>query len=234
MKTRKLSLCIILPAYNEEPVIGSVLESLKKYLVTGLSEYNVKIVVINDGSRDNTYREIVRKGVTVLSHPLNCGLGAALATGMTYAKQGGFDIALTMDSDGQHDPHDIKPALMPIIDNTADIVIGTRMQGQKGMPLDRVIVTRLGSLLTWILFGVWTTDSQSGFRVFNRKALDMIRIKTQGMEVSSEIFAEISKHNLQFQEVPIKVIYTDYSRTKGQSNLNSINILVKLLLRLFR
>ncbi|NMC36422.1 glycosyltransferase family 2 protein [Candidatus Beckwithbacteria bacterium] len=230
---KKPSLCIILPAYNEAPVIVQVLNSLKKYCQT-LKQYVIEIVVVNDGSKDQTAKLAQKSQVTVLSHILNRGLGAALATGLSYAKLHNFDIALTMDSDGQHDPRDIEKAIKPIVKNQADVVIGTRYHDLKKVPIDRQFIMHTGSLLTWLFFGVWTTDSQSGFRVFSKKALQIIRLKTQGMEVSSEFFAEIKRHNLKLKEVPIRVIYTKYSRAKGQSNLNSVNVGLKLLLRLFR
>jgi hypothetical protein len=116
-----------------------------------------------------------------------------------------------------------------------DLVIGSRMlQGVLEMPSDRRLLNSLANALTFVLFGVTTTDSQSGFRAFNRKAIQAIALKTQRMEVSSEIFAEIKRLNLRFSEVPISVIYTDYSRQKGQQNSNKWSVGYKLMLRLFR
>jgi len=102
------------------------------------------------------------------------------------------------------------------------------------MPFDRLIISWVGNIVTFLLFGIWTTDSQSGFRAFNQKAIRVVKIKTQGMEVSSEIFGEIKRHHLRLAEVPIRVIYTDYARKKGQKNLNAPRVVLKLLLRLFR
>ncbi len=228
-----MKLLIILPAYNEEPVIASVLIKLKKYLKS-LKHIKTEIVVIDDGSTDQTAKVVRQHRVKLLQHVLNRGLGGALATGLAYANKYNFDIALTMDSDGQHDVRDIQSAIEPILSKTADVVIGSRMLGQKGMPLDRIIINNLSNLATLLLFRQWTTDSQSGFRVFAKKAIQTIQLKTQGMEVSSEFFAEIKKHKLKLTEIPIRVIYTDYSRMKGQTNLNSIMVGWKLLLRLFR
>jgi len=102
------------------------------------------------------------------------------------------------------------------------------------MPLDRLIISHLSNLLTFLFYGVWSTDSQSGLRAFNKKAIKCITIKTDRMEVSSELLKEIKKNKLRFKEIPIKPIYTEYSRQSGQSNLNSLNVAVKMLLRLFR
>lgn len=228
-----MKICIILPAYNEAPVIGQVLDDLKKEIKK--EKLQAEIVVIDDGSIDGTASIVRKKGVPVLSHVLNRGLGGALGTGLNYAKKIDADIAVTLDSDGQHDAKDIKKVIKPILDNQADVVIGTRWKKDRAkMPIDRRIITISSNILTFLLFRIWTTDSQSGFRAFSKEALDVIQIKTQRMEVSSELFGEIKKNKFRLKEAPIRVIYTDYSRKKGQSNLNSIQILLKLMLRLFR
>ena len=245
-----------MPAFNEAPVIGKVLDDLKKeikkparqpafaeHLLAGNAlhsnaggeKINAQIVVIDDGSSDKTGEIVQNKRTKVLRHVLNRGLGGALGTGLVYAKRKSFDIAVTLDSDGQHDPKDIKKVIKPIIDKKADVVIGTRWKSNKSqIPWDRKIITICSNILTFFLFGIPTTDSQSGFRAFSKKALEKITIKTQGMEVSSELFGEIERNKLRLVEVPIRVIYTSYSRRKGQSNLNSIQILLKLILRIFR
>ena len=226
-------LYVVLPAFNESQVIREVLLDLKKELVK-ISSYQCQIVVIDDGSTDETALKAKKAGVVVLRHLLNRGLGGALGTGLAYAKRRGADILITMDSDGQHDPADISRIIQPILQKKTDIVIGSRMLKQKEMPLDRLFISWMGSIVTFLLFRVWTSDSQSGFRAFNRKAIDLIEIKTREMEVSSEIFGEIKQKNLRFIEKPIQVIYTGYSRHKGQSNLNSLRVVLKLILRLFR
>jgi glycosyltransferase involved in cell wall biosynthesis len=225
-----MKLFIILPAFNEAPVIGQVLAGVKKEL----KKINLKseIVVIDDASWDKTAKVAKEKGATVLTHFINRGLGGALATGMEYARKNKAEIVLTMDSDGQHDPEDLKKVIKPILSQKADIVIGVREI--KKMPFDRKIITLVSSLITYLFFGIYCSDTQSGFRVFNQKALKKIQIKTQRMEVSSEFFGEIKKNKLKFVEVPVRVIYTPYSRAKGQSNLNAFKILLKLILRLAR
>ena len=224
-------LIIIIPAFNEEKVIGIVLLRLKKVL-NSFKGLDCRIVVVNDSSTDKTAQEAEKQKVVVLSHPINRGLGGALFTGFKYAKRKKADYLVTMDSDGQHDAGDIKKILQPIIEKKADLVIGIR--NIQKMPFDRRIITFFSSMLTFLLFGVWCEDTQSGFRAFDRKAIEQISIKTQKMEVSSEFFSEIKKNDLKYAKVPIKVIYTEYSRNKGQSNLNSINVLVKLILRRVR
>lgn len=222
---------VVLPAFNEEKVIGRILVTLKNTLKS-FSDWQSQIVVVDDGSSDKTNIISEKLGVLVLKHPINRGLGGALATGFHYARLKKADFLVTMDSDGQHEPADIIKILKPLSENKVDIVIGTRNIFK--MPADRKIITFLSSLLTFFLFGVWCNDTQSGFRGFNNKAIEKIEIKTQRMEVSSEFFSEIKRNKLKFIEVPIKVIYTSYARQKGQSNLNSLKVFLRLLLRLAR
>ena len=222
---------IIIPAFNESLILASVIRGIK--LAT--SAFKPELVVVNDGSTDNTGKIAAQAGVTVLTHRLNRGLGAALGTGLTYAKTQNADVAVTLDADGQHDPADIARILEPILKSEADVVIGTRLLSRYGhMPLDRLIVNWFSNFITWVLFRVWTTDSQSGFRGFSRQAINSLQLKTERMEVSSEIFAEVRQHKLKLAEVPIRVIYTPYSRRKGQSTLNAVHVFFKLLLRLAR
>ncbi|MBU1499474.1 glycosyltransferase family 2 protein, partial [Patescibacteria group bacterium] len=145
------------------------------------------------------------------------------------------DFAITMDSDGQHDPDDLITVLTPLLNNQADVVIGSRrLQPTGHMPLLRQLNNQAFNLLTRLLFGVVTTDSLSGFRGFNKKAIQLIKLKTERMEVSNEFFTEIKRHHLKFREVPIKVIYTQYSLAKGVKPGNVFAILFRLLLRLVR
>jgi len=221
-----MKLVIVIPAYNEEKIIGQVLDSLPQK-ITRISK--IETVVVNDGSEDNTEFEIRKRKTTILSHHLNRGLGGALGTGMEYAKVVNADIVVTLDADGQHDPKDINRVIEPIIKKKADFVIGSRLRGQ-GMPIDRKIVNWIGNLVTFLLFGVLTSDSQSGFRALSKKALFKIKLQMNKMEVSSEFLREAKRHHLKIVEVPIKVFYTEYSKAKGQKNVNAINIFTKLLL----
>ena len=216
---------IVIPAFNEETSIDKVLDDLKK------SGYN-DIIVVDDGSQDKT-SEVVnkKKGIVLLKHIINRGLGGALGTGLEAAYEYGADIAVTFDADGQHAVEDISNMIKPIEKGKADVVIGSRMINHKGMPFVRVVGNWMLNFITWFLFGTWTTDSQSGMRAFNRKALQKIETRTSRMEVSSEFFNEISRHKLRFKEIPIKVIYTDYSQAKGQSSWNAFKIVLKLILK---
>lgn len=225
-----MKIVVIIPAYNEEKSLGAVILDLR-------SHGYLDLVVIDDGSDDNTKEVAGTLKVPVLRHVINRGLGAALGTGFEYAKIQRADIVVTFDSDGQHKAEDINGLLEPITKHKADMVIGSRMLNSEGMPIDRKVINYLANIITYFLYGVWTTDSQSGLRAFNGLALGKIQIKTQRMEVSSEFFKEIKRNNLRFVETPIKPIYTEYSQIGGQDgrgNLNSLRVGAKMILRLFR
>jgi glycosyltransferase involved in cell wall biosynthesis len=217
-------LFIVIPAYNEEKTLGKVIDDLRK-------EGYKNIIVVDDGSKDKTYDVASKKNVFLFKHLINRGLGGALGTGLDAAYHLDADIAVTFDADGQHCVSDLKNMIQPILKGKADVVIGSRMINPKGMPLVRKIGNWLLNVITWMLFGFWTTDSQSGMRAFDRKSLYKIETRTSRMEVSSEFFKEFRKHRLKLAEVPIKVIYTEYSLAKGQSSWNAFKIVTKLIIR---
>lgn len=221
---KNTSIFIVIPAYNEEKTIGRVIKGLKK-------EGYKNIIVVDDGSADNTHKVAKKEKVFLYRHGINRGLGGALGTGIKAAIKNNADVIVTFDADGQHNPKEIQIITSPITGNKADFVIGSRLLDSKGMPLVRKIGNWGFNVITLILFGVWTTDSQSGLRAMSRQAAEKIEIKTNRMEVSSEFFAEIKRNKLRFMEVPIKPIYTEYSLQKGQSSWNAFKILFKLILR---
>ena len=221
---KELKTVVVIPAYNEEKVIGSVIDNLKK---EGFKE----IIVIDDGSVDNTFHVAKEKKVFAYSHIINRGLGGALNTGISAALMHDADIIVTCDADGQHDPNDIKKAISMLIKEDLDVVIGSRLINSKGMPLSRKVINSGASWITYFLFGVYSSDTQSGLRVFKKTAAEKIEIKTNRMEVSSEIIKEIGRNKFKFKEIPIKAIYTEYSLAKGQKGSNAFKILYKLILR---
>jgi len=234
MINHKQKVYVILPAFNEARVIGQVLVNLKKVLA-GFKNLKSKVLVVDDGSQDKTSEIAKSNGATVLRHVINRGLGGTLQTGLEYVRLKGANIAVTMDSDGQHDPRDLGLVIGPILEKKADVVIGSRfLRKDNRVPYLRKIMLKLSNVITFFLFKVYTTDSQSGFRAFSQKAIKKIRLRTQRMEVSSELFEQIKKNKLKYKEIPIKVFYTSYSRQKGQTNLNGVKILLKLILRLAR
>lgn len=228
----KNSLLIIVPAYNEAGVIEATLHDIQSQLRE--KKLEADIVVVDDGSQDETGRVAKQDGAFVLTHRRNCGLGAALMTGIEFAKRHDYQTCLTFDSDGQHDAHDIPKALAQLATGH-DVVIGSRFLGSSSdMPLLRRILLYTSNWITWLFFGVKTTDSQSGFRAFSRRAITSLELRSNRMEVSSEFFGEIRRLHLRYCEIPIHIRYTNYSLQKGQSNLNSFNILIKLLYKVMR
>jgi glycosyltransferase involved in cell wall biosynthesis len=228
MKTPKVY--IILPAYSESKVIKEVISSIKK-------EGYKNIIVVDDGSNDNTYQEAKSTGVIAISHPINRGKGAATQTGIDAAKLLNADIIVTMDSDGQHDPKDIKKLIKPIIDSKANVVIGSRMLNTKDMPKSRIMMNKIGNIVTYIFFGIMVSDSQSGFRAYNKKAYNSVYTYMDRYEFESEMLGQITDAKLKLQEVPIKVIYTEYSLSKykhmskfsAQGLTNGIKMVIRLI-----
>ncbi len=213
---------IVIPAFNEEKTIESVLKKAKKQAD--------EIVVVDDGSSDRTYEIANKNGAFVFKHEINLGLGAALVTGFEAALKRKADIVVTLDADGQHNPLDVSK-IVKEIKNGAQFVIGSRMKKfSKDMPTLRYFYNLAGNVFTFLLYGVWTSDSQSGLRGFSRQALQKMNLNSQKMEVSSEFFREAKKHNLKINEISIKPIYTDYSLSKGQSFTTGIKTLVRLIL----
>lgn len=213
----------LIPAYNEETTIADVLTRTQPF-VDGM-------IVVNDGSTDRTPQIARALGATVVSHVINRGLGAAIGTGFVAATRMNADAVVTLDADGQHDPTEINK-FIEAIQKGADMVIGSRMlTGFKGMPLHRRAAQIIGNIVTFVLFGAWVTDSQSGFRAFTRYAIEKIQIRTNRMEVSSELIAEAKRHTLKLVEVPIKAVYTEYSLSKGQNLFVGLKTVLKLVVR---
>lgn len=199
------SVCIVIPAYNEASAIGSVVKGMRKTL--DKSPYNASIVVINDGSQDDTELIAKQAGATVINHILNSGAGSATATGLSYARQNNFSIAATMDADGQHSPKDVLMGIHNLIKSKHDLLIGSRLIDSSGMSRVKVLGNKGLTMITYLLFGINSTDSQSGLRIFSRNALEKLYWKTTGYEFCSEMLWRAKQLNLSIGEYPIKAIY---------------------------
>jgi len=216
---------IVIPAYNEGRVIAEVLRGLRE---AGYPQ----IIVVDDGSEDATSKMAREAGATVvLEHFLNRGKGAAVKTGIEAAKRLGADAVITLDGDGQHDPADI-PRMLRLLDEGWDVVLGSRLKASLGMPRRKILANVAGNVFTWALHGLWVTDSQSGFRAYSRRALELIDTRTDRYEYDSEVIREIRTHHLRFVEIPIAVIYTEYSMGKAnkQGLKNGLKTLARMLL----
>lgn len=224
-----MRVCVVIPAYNEGKVIKSVIKKARKEFEK--TKYEIDIVLINDGSADNTADEAKKAGAIIINHILNSGAGGATATGLSFANQKKYDLAVTMDADGQHSPKDVISGIDFAIKNNIDLAIGSRLIDSRGMSRVKVLGNKGLSFITYVLFGVNVTDSQSGLRIYSRKALEQLRWKTSGYEFCSEMIWRANQLHLKIAEYPIEAIYTDYSRAKGQNNWNAINIVKSLVAR---
>lgn len=221
---------IVIPAYNEESTVAQVVRDAVRVADA--------VVVVDDGSRDLTSALAGEAGAIVVRHAVNRGLGGALGTGIAAAVKLGATAIVTMDADGQHRAVDAGRVFERIGKGDVDFVIGSRMLGAEGsgegkMPIHRVLFNGVGNMLTYLLFGVWVTDSQSGLRGLSRRAAETIDLRTNGMEVSSEFIKELREKRWQLAEIPIPAIYTDYSLSKGQSFVVGIKTAAKLIIRRF-
>lgn len=219
---------IIVPVYNEGKVIKRVINSIP-HSIQGVKK--VSIICVNDGSTDNSAEEILKTRAILVEHALNMGVGSATVTGLEAAKLLNVDLAVTLDGDGQHDPSEIARIIRPILEKKADVVIGIRKINTKSMPLIKKFGNWGMSFITSILSGHWVADSQSGFKAFSRQAIEIIKLDGPGYEVCSEMIIEFKKNNLRITEVPVKVIYSEYSKKKGQSIFNGTNIIIQLLIK---
>jgi len=221
-----MKLVIVIPAFNEATVIEDVIKKLPKK-IDGID--SIVPVIVDDGSSDGTYDIAKNSTQHVIKHLVNLGVGAATTTGFEAAKKIGADIIVTLDADGQHNPEDVAELIKPILENRADVTIGTRMLNSKGMPKLKIFGNWVMNALTFLIFHKWVTDSQSGMRAFSKNAMKKMSFHSIGYEICSETIGEIKRNRLKLAEVPIEVIYTDYSKITGQSWLNGINILTKMI-----
>lgn len=223
---------IVIPAYNEGQVIAEVLDRLPRTI----EEHRVTIIVVNDGSKDSTKDEVAKsKDVVLINHLLNSGAGAATRTGLSYAKQLDCDLVATYDADGQHHPEDLLKVIKASLADKADLVIGSRLADIKGMPWYKTIGNLGLSAITYMIFGSFVLDSQSGLKAFSRKALHAINFKSNDYAFCSEIVWRAKQQQLRIAEVPVRAIYTDYSMAKGkgrgQLNINGFNLIGQMLKR---
>ena len=198
---------IVMPVFNESRVLNDVVTEINR------AGWN-NIIIVDDGSHDNTHDiASTLPGVVALRHKINRGKGAAVKTGMQAAKLKGARIVVTLDGDGQHNPQDIAP-MVKLIEQDYEVVLGSRLHNPQGMPRHKVLANHIGNLITWALFGIRVTDSQSGFRAFSQKALELVDTIGDDYEYDSEIIQQIKLHRLSYTEVPIEVRYTKYSLGK--------------------
>jgi len=205
-----MKVVIGIPAYNEEKNIASIILKLKK-----ITE---NIIVCDDGSNDLTADIVTKMGSVLITHPKNLGYGAAIRSIFLKAKELNADILVTFDADGQHRIEDINKVIEPLINEEADIVIGSRFldsKGQKEIPTYRKFGIKVITALTTTSIKENISDSQSGFRAYTKKVLQEIMPSEFGMGVSTEILIKSSKKKFRIKEVPIIVLYEGDTSTQN-------------------
>lgn len=220
-----MKIAAVIPAYNVEDTVKRVVE--------GIRDLVDEVIVVNDASHDHTYGILKKLNVTVLNHRQNTGLGGALRDGFEEALRRNFDIVITLDSDGQHDPHDVARLLKRLHDNKVDLIIGSRLlekNGWRNFPKHRLHGNRILTYLTNLIIGrKATTDSQSGYRVLKREVLEKVELTGQRMEIASEIVYEAATKGFRIDEVPIKPTYET-----EKSNVQLIRDTLRILWMLVR
>jgi glycosyltransferase involved in cell wall biosynthesis len=215
---------IIIPVYNEATVVKQVVDAVRK-------KYQY-VVCVDDGSRDSSAKEVNKTRAYLVSHPINMGQGAAIQTGIEFARQLPVDHFVTFDADGQHRLADVESMLEELRRTKSDIILGSRFLGStNGMRRSKEHILRLAIRFSNATSGVKLTDTHNGLRAFNRKVAENIQITMPDMNHASEILEIIATHKYRYREVPVTIDYTDYSRAKGQSLINAVNIGFDMLLR---
>jgi glycosyltransferase involved in cell wall biosynthesis len=221
---------VVLPAYNEDQTLGGVLDDL---LPLG-----VQLVVVNDGSRDDTHRVVqgylknYPGRVHLYRHLINRGVGATLQTGLQAALLLRPRALVTFDADGQHHAQDLYRVVRPVVEGQADAVIGVR--DFKRMPLHKKFGNTVMNLITLLFYGHQVQDSQSGFRAFTPEAVRRMELHSSGYGICSEMVGEVFRNDLRLEEVPITTIFTDYSLSKGTDTRIGLKILIKLIRDVFK
>jgi len=216
LNMKKGNIWVIIPAYNEEKLIGKVIRKTKRYIDN--------IIVVDDGSRDRTYDVAVRNRINSLKHIVNLGKGAAIKTGCEFAMKNGAEAIILLDADAQHDPKEIPNFLKSLKD--VDIVFGYR-KPSKQMPL----ILRYGNWFinkaTNLLYNLSLRDTQCGYRAFTRKAYKKIKWEASDYSLESEIIANVGKKRLKYKEIPIQTIYSD--KYKGTTILDGVKIVLNMV-----
>ena len=218
----------IVPARNEEACVGGVIEEIRRF------DPGLEIVVIDDASTDRTADVAAARGASVVRLPFNLGIGGAVQTGFRYALEHGFELAVRLDGDGQHDPRELPALLEPVLAGEADIAVGSRFAGAGGyrVPLARRLGIRLFARVVSLLVRQRVTDTTSGFQAVNHRAIALFAADYPHDYPEVEATVMLAKHRLRLAEVPVSM----RERSAGRSSigaLHSVYYMVKVLLAIF-
>ncbi len=234
MKKNGLKTCVIIPAYNEEANIKGVIEGIPR----NINRIDcVEILVIDDGSNDNTVQVAKDVGADeIISHPTNKGLGAAFRTGLNASLEKNADIIVSIDSDGQFNPKDIPKLIEPILNDEADFVTASRFMDKNFEP-DMQFIRKFGNKILIKIINILTnrefTDTQCGFRAYSKKAALKLNIFGD-YTYTQEVFLNLVEEELRIKEIPIEVIYKDERKSRLIKNplsyaINVITIIMKTM-----
>jgi glycosyltransferase involved in cell wall biosynthesis len=236
---------VVIPYYNEtllfEKFYRSAVEAFESMASIAGQAMAFDLVVVDDGSRepldlkileDGAGANLARTRIHLLRHLQNLGQGAALRTGITFGlRKLGSDYFVTMDSDGQHRLEDLPAVLSPVVTGTTDITFGNRFRGalSKNMPKSRRIILKAAAAFERMTTGLPLNDAHNGYRGFNRKTAELLKLRQNRMAHATEIKQIVARNGLRFVEVPVTIYYSADTLAKGQSNIGSFNILKDLL-----
>jgi glycosyltransferase involved in cell wall biosynthesis len=214
---------VVVRCFNEAPVVGQVIGELRAAFPN--------VVGVDDGSTDGSALVMREAGARVVRHDINLGAGAALQTGLEFALlDSGAHFFVCFDADGQHRVADAVAMVERLRAGEVDILIGSRFLGQTaGMPALRRLTLRLGRLFERVMSGVALTDAHNGLRAFSRRFAEQVQLQMTDMAYASELLDQIARSRLKYAEHPVTVVYTDYSVSKGQRSINSVNIAVDVI-----
>lgn len=222
-------MCVVVPMFNEAARVGEVVRDLRLSFS--------RVVCVDDGSVDESAVVAAQAGATVARHPVNLGQGAALQTGFAFAlTDPTIGFVVTFDSDGQHRREDAEAMLEVARRDGVDVVLGSRFLSAADveMPALRRLVLKSATRFTRATTGLDLTDTHNGLRVLTRHAVESMDLTLNGMAHASQLLSYVASRGLTYVEVPVTIAYTDYSRARGQSNANALNIAFDLALERLR
>lgn len=215
----------VIPMYNEATVVGAVVADLRKEFPN--------VVCIDDGSSDGSQEVARAAGAVVIQHPINLGQGAALQTGFEYALQDPeLDCIVTFDADGQHRVEDARAMVERVRSGEAEIVLGSRFLDKRTkLPPAKRVVLKTAAIQSRLATGMDLTDAHNGLRAISPSVARRIHLTQNRMAHASELVHQLAKMQPRYVEHPVEIIYTDYSKAKGQSLLNAVNIVFELFFK---
>jgi glycosyltransferase involved in cell wall biosynthesis len=217
-------ICVVLPAYNEEITIGSIIAKCKKY--------TDNVIVVDDGSTDSTYEISQSCGATVIKNAQNLGKGAAIKVAFNHVKTLDMDVIVILDADGQHNPEDIPKIVSPILNKEADMVIGSRFVNKEqyeNIPKQRRFGNKVLTFVSNLGEEIKITDTQSGFRAFSKKSIEIFKFDQKSMNIESEMLDDAKNAKLIIKEVPIGCKYDGLDTSTEGSIYHGFGVLNYIL-----